>query len=353
MMIKGVDISRAQLAFDFDKAIKDGVKFVIIRAGIRSGMDTYFKRNVRECEKRDIPYGFYWFFEAVTDSEFDKELSACENTVRDYRPKYPVFFDMETQQQIEKLTTRKRTDMAKKFCRRMNEIGLPSGIYANPAWMESYYYKNELIGNYDIWLAHWTENPNRPSKYDYGQTMWQWGIDYIEGVGDVDGDVCFIDYPEKTAMFYKQNGKPEKPAEPEKPDNSLKVGDRVRVKKGARFADGTKPFDFVYNTVYTVQQISRDKMQALIGIDGQLTGWMLTADLIPEKEEEQEVLRIGDKVKVKEGASAYNGAPLASFVYKEIYTVIQVGIRDNPDYIVIGQNGAVTAAVRRVDLTKE
>lgn len=34
------------------------------------------------------------------------------------------------------------------------------------------------------------------SKYNYGQTMWQWGLDRI-GSYDVDGDICFTDYSKK------------------------------------------------------------------------------------------------------------------------------------------------------------
>ena len=55
LKIKGIDISRAQEKFDFDAAIKAGVKYVIIRAGIRSDEDSYFRQNLSECLKRNIP----------------------------------------------------------------------------------------------------------------------------------------------------------------------------------------------------------------------------------------------------------------------------------------------------------
>ena len=60
MRIKGFDISRAQENIDFDKIEKSGAKFVILRAGIRSDEDTYFKRNLSECQKRNIPFGLFW-----------------------------------------------------------------------------------------------------------------------------------------------------------------------------------------------------------------------------------------------------------------------------------------------------
>ena len=48
MKIKGIDISRAQEAFDFDKAIADGVAFVIIRAGIGEDEDSFLRDNIAE-----------------------------------------------------------------------------------------------------------------------------------------------------------------------------------------------------------------------------------------------------------------------------------------------------------------
>lgn len=63
-------------------------------------------------------------------------------------------------------------------------------------------------------------------------------------------------------------------------------------------------------------------------------------------------LKVGDKVKVKSGAKTYSGGSLAVFVYTQVYEVVQVGANGKSDYIVIGQNGQVTAAVKAEDLKK-
>ncbi len=57
-------------------------------------------------------------------------------------------------------------------------------------------------------------------------------------------------------------------------------------------------------------------------------------------------IKVGNKVRVKEGATDYNGTKLADFVYSTVYDVIQVG----GDRVVIGQGKVVTAAVRAKDL---
>lgn len=59
-------------------------------------------------------------------------------------------------------------------------------------------------------------------------------------------------------------------------------------------------------------------------------------------------LKAGDTVRVIGGAPDYNGKALASFVYKQKYTVMQV----KGDRVVIGQKGAVTAAINKKYLSK-
>ena len=348
LKIKGIDISRAQEQFDFTAAASAGVKFVIIRAGICTDEDTYFRRNIEQCRKLGIDFGCYWYVTATDTAELDRQINACIKTIGDEKPSYPVFCDMEEQCQIDNLTSKERTDMALEFCGRLNKAGLPSGLYANPAWLESYYQKERIVGKRDIWLAHWTESPDYASRYDYGQKMWQWGIDNIAGK-DVDGDICFVDYPAITAKWYKENCGDK----PEKPENLFEKGDSVRVKRGARFTNGVEPYSYVYDTVYTVQQVSASGKETLIGIAGVPTGWLYTENLYKaESDEITQKFAVGDKVKVNYGAKTYNGGSLALFVYTNVYEVMQAGSGDREDYIVIGQGGQVTAAVRAEDLKK-
>lgn len=348
MRTKGIDISRAQEQFDFTAAVSAGVKFVIIRAGIGRDEDTYFSRNIEQCRKLGIDFGCYWYITTTDSQELDRQINACIKTIGDEKPSYPVFCDMEEQRQIDNLTSKERTDMALEFCDRLNKAGLPSGVYANPAWLESYYQKERIVGKRDIWLAHWTESPDYASRYDYGQKMWQWGIDNIAGK-DVDGDICFVDYPAITAKWYKENCGDK----PEKPVNLFKKGDSVRVKRGARFTNGVEPYSYVYDTVYTVQQVSASGKETLIGIGSVPTGWLYTENLYKaESDEITQKFAVGDKVKVNYGAKTYNGGSLALFVYTNVYEVMQAGSGDREDYIVIGQGGQVTAAVRAEDITK-
>lgn len=59
---------------------------------------------------------------------------------------------------------------------------------------------------------------------------------------------------------------------------------------------------------------------------------------------------VGARVMVKQGAKTFYGGGLQSWVYTyEGFTVIEIG-KTNPDYIVFGINGAITAACHRADL---
>ncbi|MGN0650415.1 MAG: GH25 family lysozyme [Oscillospiraceae bacterium] len=191
--IKGVDISVYQKGISFSALKQAGVKFAIIRAGYGEKKDYTMDKFVKDCKANGIDFGFYWYSYAMSVKQTEAEAEKCAAVLKGLSPTYPVFFDMEEKKQISGLNTDTRTKMAIAFCEKIKQAGFKPGIYANPSFMENYYDKQRLVDKYDIWLAHWTNSPDRPSRYNYGQTMWQWGVDRIGGY-DVDGDICFCEY---------------------------------------------------------------------------------------------------------------------------------------------------------------
>ena len=191
--IKGVDISVYQKGISFSALKQAGVKFAIIRAGYGEKKDYSMDKFVEDCKANGIDYGFYWYSYAMSVKQAEAEAEKCAAVLKGLSPTYPVFFDMEEKKQISGLNTDTRTKMAIAFCEKIRQAGFKPGIYANPSFMENYYDKQQLVGKYDIWLAHWTNSPDRPSRYNYGQTMWQWGLDKIDRY-DIDGDICFCEY---------------------------------------------------------------------------------------------------------------------------------------------------------------
>ena len=196
MKINGVDLSYCQEGISLPALKQAGVRFAIIRAGFSTKEDVTMGKFVADCKKYGIDYGFYWYSYAMSVEQALTEAEKCIEVIKNLSPTYPVYFDMEEKKQISGLSTDTRTKMAIAFCEKIRQAGFKSGIYANPSFMENYYDKSRIVGRYDIWLAHWTNSTERPSRYDYGQTMWQWGLDRI-GSYDVDGDICFTDYGKK------------------------------------------------------------------------------------------------------------------------------------------------------------
>lgn len=205
--IKGVDLSVYQNGINHKSLAAKGIEFAIIRAGIQYSKDTTFEQHVNGCLDAGIDIGYYWFSYAKTVEDAKREAAECLKVISKFpAPKYPVFFDGEVNSIPKAIGKEKMTDIALAFIEEIERGGYPSGIYANPNWMENYYVKPRVVGKVDIWLAHWTWSESKPSNYNYNQTMWQWGI--IQGTRtnttsiDVDADICYVDYPEKTSKWY-------------------------------------------------------------------------------------------------------------------------------------------------------
>lgn len=342
--IKGVDISRYQDGISFDAIKRAGVEFVIIRAGLGKIKDRRLDTFVAECKRHGIKFGFYWYSYALTVDRAKEEAEACIEAIKAYKPDYPVSYDQEDKSQIDNLSTRTRTDMAITFCEAIRAAGYTPGIYANPSWFECYYKKAELVGKYDIWLACWTENPDKLPRWNYGQRIWQWGLDNIGGY-NVDGDVSYYDY---TAASDDE-------PDPANDAAEIKIGDTVMFKGGSHYVSSTAETatgGARSEGLAEVMNIAPDAPHkyALRGIEGgsNVYGWV-DADLV---EPIEDTLTLGDRVKVKKGAKTYRSGNLASFVYDNAYVVMQVGSGVAPDYIVIGNGQQITAAVRAEDLIK-
>ena len=194
MAKKGIDLSYANPKVDFAKAKAAGVEFAIIRTGYRCKTDDMFYSHIKGAADAKMDVGVYCYCMAATPAEARKEADYVLNLIKDCSLTYPIFYDMEDPS-IENLSRTKLTNIAVAFLEKIKAAGYTAGIYANPAWLENRLNKEKLKG-YDIWLAHWTGSPDKPSKYAYGQTMWQWGAGNVSGIsGKVDCDICYVDYP--------------------------------------------------------------------------------------------------------------------------------------------------------------
>lgn len=363
MAIKIIDVSTWQGNIDWSKVKADGVQGAIIRAGfgkVASQKDNKFERNYTNAKAVGMPIGAYWYSYATSVADAKKEAQVCLSILKGKQFEYPIYYDLEDPS-MTGCGKSVLTQIATTFCETLESAGYYVGIYSNPNWLKNYLDYN-TVKKYTLWLAHW--GVSEPS-YECG--LWQYSSSgSVSGIsGRVDMNWGYQDFPTKikNGKFngFGEAAEPVQPVEPPKPSkpatsNGFKVGDTVRVKKGAKTYDGGSLASFVYDRDHKISELSGDR--AVITYDGIVVAAVNTADLTkagsassstkPSTPSTSGSIKVGDTVKVNKGAKTYDGGSLASFVYDRNHKVSEV----SGNRAVITYDGTVVAAVNTKDLTK-
>lgn len=203
--IKGIDVSYAQGAIDWQKVKASGVEFAMLRASRGpvsstrpASEDTTFKRNITEAAEAGIKVGVYHYLYAHTVSEAKQEAKFFIKTISPYQITYPVVLDVEEQSQAN-LGKSALTKIVKAFLDEVNAAGYYGMLYSNKSWLTTYLDMSKLTG-YEVWLAQWNTVPTYTG--DFG--MWQYtckGI--VSGIdGYVDLNLSYKNY----AKIIKKGG---------------------------------------------------------------------------------------------------------------------------------------------------
>lgn len=363
MATKIIDVSTWQGNIDWSKVKADGVQGAIIRAGfgsLASQKDNKFEQNYKNAKAVGMPIGAYWYSYATSVADAKKEAQVCLSILKGKQFEYPIYYDLEDPS-MTGCGKSVLTQIATTFCETLESAGYYVGIYSNPNWLKNYLDYN-TVKKYTLWLAHW--GVSEPS-YECG--LWQYSSSgSVSGIsGRVDMNWGYQDFPTeiKNGKFngFGEAAEPVQPVEPSKPSkpatsNGFKVGDTVRVKKGAKTYDGGSLASFVYDRDHKISELSGDR--AVITYDGIVVAAVNTADLTkagsassstkPSTPSTSGSIKVGDTVKVNKGAKTYDGGSLASFVYDRNHKVSEV----SGNRAVITYDGTVVAAVNTKDLTK-
>ena len=151
---------------------------------------------------------------------------------------------------------------------------------------------------------------------------------YIDPTGYVDTDLPAPKQPE--------------PAQ----ELKYKVGDEVTI-NGIYTSSNS---DNRLNPAYTrgkITKIVSDAKNPYLLNDGGL-GWVNNDCIVSIVDTLDTTIKVGDTVRVKQGARSYKGVALASFVYQNEYQVMEL----NGDRAVIGKNGTVTTDINIANLYK-
>ena len=199
--LQGIDVSGYQKDIDWQKVKDAGIDFAILKIGNINARepdgwytDSYFQRNVTECERLGIPYGVYAYSYAKNADDAVKGADHIIALLKGHNPTLPVYLDLEDNS----IKDTDHASIAKAFCNTISAAGYTPGIYASASW-----FKNILTdpcftnSGWGIWTAqYWYGQrydaslglgPEYPAKYD----CWQYSI--LSTVPGIDGH-CDINY---------------------------------------------------------------------------------------------------------------------------------------------------------------
>ena len=230
--LQGIDVSGYQKDIDWQKVKDAGIDFAILKIGNINARepdgwytDSYFQRNVTECERLGIPYGVYAYSYAKNADDAVKGANHIIALLEGHKPTLPVYLDLEDNS----IKDTDHASIAKAFCNMISAAGYTPGIYASASW-----FKNILTdpcftnSGWGIWTAqYWYGQrydaslglgPEYPAKFD----CWQYSI--LSTVPGIDG-YCDINY-------WYGNSIPETTDDPIESE-LVKVAQRYSVQLGA------------------------------------------------------------------------------------------------------------------------
>lgn len=232
--MKMIDVSEFQGKIDYNKAKKDGIEGVIIRAGYGKGnVDGYFTRNITGAIKAKLHVGIYWFSYAYSEEMAKREARFCNDIIEPYRNEIdlPVFFDWE----YDSMNYAKKngvspdralvTAMTHAFCKEIEELRWTGGYYTNWDYAKNYY-DMDALKDYKLWFADYEDEYKDCYIQQTSSTGEVKGID-----GNVDTDVLRGEIKEETKPATNTKPKPKKPVEKPstKPADPYTVGEIYTV----------------------------------------------------------------------------------------------------------------------------
>lgn len=193
MATNGIDVSEWQGSIDWQRVKTD---FCIIRAGygqLASQRDKLFEENYDGCKSVSIPCGAYWYSYALSPDEAVAEANACREVLSGKKFEYPIYFDIEEQSQFA-LGKKAVSDIIRAFMNALESDGYWVGLYMSAYYLENYV-EDDIKERYALWIADYSANP---PDYSGNYGMWQRSsTGLVSGIsGNVDLDVCYIDYPD-------------------------------------------------------------------------------------------------------------------------------------------------------------
>lgn len=318
----GIDISKWQGDFNFDKAIAEGVEFAIIKGGGGDDgryKDAKFERNYNEAKSKKLPVGCYWFSRALSVAEAEAEAQYFYDAVLLGKQfELPIYMDVEHKDMLN-LGKDALTKIIIAFCEKLEKLGYFVGVYSSKYYFERYI-DDSKIQRFAHWVAEWTKQPTYKGD-DSVFGMWQFGgetnlirTNKVAGV-TCDQNYMLIDYP-SIIKTYNLNGFMRNKEEVSKAKSvdvlanevilglwgngnerknrlessgynydavqncvdkllskKIKIGDEVKLSKDATIYGTNQKFDtFVYDSTLYLRELNGERAVVSTVIEGAVTG---------------------------------------------------------------------------------
>ena len=169
----GIDVSKWQGDIDFRKVKDAGATFVMIRVGSQQGvdgeyvLDPYFKQNIENALANDLKVGVYFYSYANSKKEARKQATWVLDQIKDYEITLPIAFDWECYNSFNQmeLSLFGLNEVAESFLEKVEDKGYDGMLYGSKNYLNSIWKYHD----YDVWLAHYTDQ----TDYDSHYVMWQ------------------------------------------------------------------------------------------------------------------------------------------------------------------------------------
>lgn len=187
-MLKGIDVSEWQGKIKWNEVKQDDIKFAIIRCGYGMNFtwqdDVKFERNIKECERLNIPFGIYLMSYANTVEKARSEAQHILRQTKGHNPSLGLWYDVEDNATSGSVGKEALTNIINTFCGTVKNDGYKVGVYASLNWLENKIEK-QIKENYPIWVAQYN---NECEYYEGKYILWQY-----TSSGKVDGILGNVD----------------------------------------------------------------------------------------------------------------------------------------------------------------
>ena len=199
----GVDVSEHQgIGFNFQNLKNNGYSFVILRCGFVSRKDYRFEEYYAAAKAAGLDVGAYFYSYATTASDASYEADRCLSYIAGKTFEYPVYFDFEDPSACS-YNGNTAYGICTTFLDKIAAAGYLAGLYGYASWMDPNYGAwvptSSICSRYECWMANYYDNT--PTNVKSAGYPWTYGMyqytssNYIGGVGPLDTNVCYKDYP--------------------------------------------------------------------------------------------------------------------------------------------------------------